>query len=87
MPRTAASTSGGKAAYRGLVGAPSTESPLLRVAPGKPDQSYLMHKLQGTHLSVGGSGDPMPKTDPPRLLEPAQLALFKSWIEAGAPNN
>ncbi len=76
---------GGKAAYRGLVDAPSTESKLLRVAPGRPDESYLMHKLKGTHLSVGGSGDPMPKTDPPRLLEAAQIEMFRKWIAQGAP--
>ena len=76
---------GGKAAYKSLVDAPSTESKLLRVAPGKPDESYLMHKLKGTHLSVGGSGDPMPKTDPPRLLEAAQIEMFRKWIAQGAP--
>lgn len=76
---------GGKAAYKGLVDAPSTESKLLRVAPGKPEESYLMHKLKGTHLSVGGSGDPMPKTDPPRLLEASQIEMFRKWIAQGAP--
>jgi len=73
--------------YASLVGAPSTESPLLRVTPGKPDNSYLWHKLNGTHVSVGGSGNAMPMSDPPRLLEPAQRALFKAWIEGGAANN
>lgn len=73
--------------HASLVGAASTESPLQRVAPGKPDSSYLWAKLNGTHVSVGGSGNAMPMSDPPRLLEPAQRALFKAWIEAGAPNN
>lgn len=73
--------------YAGLVGAASSESPLQRVAPGKPDASYLWHKLNGSHVSVGGSGNAMPMSDPPRLLEPAQRALFKAWILAGAVNN
>ncbi len=73
--------------YASLVGTTSTESPLPRVTPGQPDKSYLWHKLNGTHVSVGGSGNAMPMSDPPRLLEPAQRALFKAWIEAGAPNN
>lgn len=73
--------------HTSLVGTASTESPLPRVTPGQPDKSYLWHKLNGTHVSVGGSGNAMPMSDPPRLLEPAQRALFKAWIEAGAPNN
>ncbi|WP_273456272.1 c-type cytochrome domain-containing protein [Nevskia ramosa] len=73
--------------YASLVGTASTESPLMRVTPGQPDKSYLWHKLNGSHVSVGGSGNAMPMSDPPRLLEPAQRALFKAWIEAGAPNN
>lgn len=43
-------------ARRNLVGVPSTESKLMRVAPGKPDDSYLMHKLLGSQGSVGGNG-------------------------------
>ncbi|WP_428384439.1 hypothetical protein [Nevskia ramosa] len=73
--------------HASLVGTASTESPLMRVTPGQPDKSYLWHKLNGSHVSVGGSGNAMPMSDPPRLLEPAQRALFKAWIEAGAPNN
>lgn len=71
-------------AYKNLVGVPSTESPLKRIEPGKPDASYLLHKLEGTHVAAGGSGASMPIVDPPRLLEPAQRALFRAWVEAGA---
>jgi hypothetical protein len=71
-------------AYQNLVGTPSTESPLVRVAPGKPQDSYLMHKLEGTQVSVGGTGGTMPLIDPPRQLEPSQRALFRAWIEQGA---
>jgi mono/diheme cytochrome c family protein len=73
--------------YNNLVSAPSSESKLLRVVPGKPEDSYLMHKLQGTQLSVGGIGDAMPRTDPPRRLDPAQLELIRNWILQGAPKD
>jgi hypothetical protein len=73
------------ASYKNLVGVPSTESPLQRIAPGNPDQSYLFHKINGTHVSVGGSGASMPITDPPRLLEESQRAMIRAWIELGAP--
>src|SRR5213078_2755017 len=33
------------ASYLGLVGVASNQSPLLRVLPGRPSQSYLWHKL------------------------------------------
>jgi len=75
------------ASHAALVGAPSSESALARVKAGEPEASYLWHKLNGSHVAVGGSGNAMPMSDPPRLLEPAQRALFKAWIEAGAPNN
>jgi hypothetical protein len=73
--------------YASLVSAASTESPLPRVAPGQPADSYLMHKLEGTQLSVGGNGERMPRTDPPRPLDPAQISLFRTWILEGAKNN
>lgn len=73
--------------YANLVGAPSTESPLPRVTAGDPSKSYLMHKLQGTQASVGGNGDRMPRIDPPRPMDPAQLELVKTWILEGARNN
>lgn len=61
---------------------PSTESPLLRVLPGKPSASYLWHKLQGTQESVGGSGVQMPKEG---SLTPEQVDAIRSWIVEGAP--
>lgn len=65
----------------------STQAPMPRVSPGDTAKSYLIHKLRGTQLEAGGSGNRMPMTDPPRPLEPAQLDLFVRWIETGAPNN
>jgi len=76
-----------KEAYRNLVGTKSTESELMRVAPGDPEKSYLMHKLRGTQLSVGGSGASMPRVDSSQLMDAAQLKLIEKWILAGAPNN
>ncbi|MGQ0699615.1 MAG: hypothetical protein ACT4PZ_15405 [Panacagrimonas sp.] len=77
---------GRRDAYASLM-APSTEAPMARVTPGDAAKSYLIHKLKDTQLSVGGSGNRMPMTDPPRPLEPAQLELFVRWVESGAPNN
>ena len=77
---------GRRDSYASLM-APSTEAPLQRIAPGDPGKSYLTHKLDGTHLSVGGNGNAMPMSDPPRLLEPSQRLLFETWIGEGAQNN
>ena len=70
--------------YKNLVGTPSTESKLVRIAPGKPDDSYLLHKIEGTQLKAGGSGSSMPIVDPPKLLDPSQRALIRAWVEQGA---
>jgi len=73
-------------AYGSLVGPSSTEAPCTSyklVAPGQPDQSYLIFKLQGS--GACSSGSRMPKAMP--ALAPAQLQLFRDWIANGAPNN
>jgi hypothetical protein len=65
-----------------LVGVPSVQVPsLMRVAPGDAESSYLLHKLRGTHVSVGGSGNAMP---PYLVLADTELAQFSAWIDAGA---
>jgi hypothetical protein len=74
-----------RAAYANLVGVPSVESKLLRVKPGAPDESYLMRKLDGTHLDAGGSGARMPFGAAP--LDAATLAKIRAWIAIGAPEN
>ena len=61
---------------------PSTESPLLRILPGRPSGSYLWHKLQGTQESVGGSGETMPKEG---ALPDGGLDQIRAWILEGAP--
>ncbi|MDF2692742.1 MAG: hypothetical protein K0S65_1125 [Labilithrix sp.] len=44
----------------------ATQVPALkRIAPGNKEQSYLFHKIRGTHASVGGSGVRMPRNATP----------------------
>lgn len=70
-------------AYANLVGQPSVQVPSMAlVQPGEPDQSYLWHKLNGTHLDVGGEGDPMPAIGTP--LDDDTLARIEAWIVDGA---
>jgi hypothetical protein len=70
-------------AYRNTVGVPSSELPSMpRVAPGNLNNSYLWHKVNGTQLEVGGTGDIMPSNIP---LFPNELILIERWIVAGAP--
>jgi anaerobic magnesium-protoporphyrin IX monomethyl ester cyclase len=68
-----------------IVDVPSTEVPRLdRIEPGAADSSYLIAKLRGTQLAVGGSGERMPKGGAPA----AQLQTdLERWTEDGAPGN
>ncbi|MBX2801696.1 MAG: hypothetical protein KTR31_28720 [Myxococcales bacterium] len=71
-------------AYDLLVGVPSEQVPTMaRVEPGDLDNSYLLHKLQGTHRSVGGKGDRMPSARPE--LTEVEMGNLVRWIEQGAP--
>lgn len=54
-----------------------------RVTPGDLDQSYLWHKLNGTHEEVGGTGSAMP-TVYGEPLTAAELDTFRAWILGGA---
>jgi uncharacterized protein (TIGR03118 family) len=70
-------------AFTSLVGVASVEQPtVLRVAPGNPDNSYLVRKLEGT---AGISGQRMPFGGP--YLDQATIDKVKSWITAGALDN
>jgi len=73
------------AAYQTLVGVKSIESPLLRVKPGDPDKSYIVRKVEGTHLEAGGMGLRMPMDG--SYLQPEEIKLIRDWIRAGAPKN
>lgn len=70
-------------AVESLVGVPSQEAPdILRVKAGDPDASYLVMKIEGTHLDHGGSGVQMPFGAPP--LSDRQIADIRQWIAEGA---
>lgn len=65
--------------FSNLVGIPSSEaSSILRVAPGDPDNSYLVQKIQGT----ASSGQQMPLGGPP--LPQATIDVVRQWIADGA---
>ena len=72
-------------AYANIVNVPSNESGLLRVKPSEPDSSYLVHKIQGTQGSVGGSGGRMPLGS--AALSQTQIDAIRQWITDGAQNN
>jgi hypothetical protein len=74
-----------KAARASLVDRQSTESDYLLVRPGAPEESYLIMKLEGTHLAHGGSGARMPFGSPP--LKPADIDRIRRWIAEGAADN
>jgi hypothetical protein len=66
--------------YGLLVSMPSVERPgLLRVAPGNPDASYLIQKLEG-RAAVGAR---MPLGGP--YLDAATIGVIRQWIANGAP--
>ena len=63
-----------------LIRVSSTQASLLLVEPGDPQASYLWHKLNGTHLSVGGEGETMPYAA--KKLPNAQLEELREAITA-----
>jgi len=68
--------------YALLVNVPSRQRPdLMLVAPGDPERSYLIHKLEGR---AGIVGLQMPRNGPPYLTA-GQIQVIKRWIEVGAP--
>jgi hypothetical protein len=73
-------------AYANIVNVAAVEVPtLMRVRPSLPDSSYLVHKIQGTQASVGGTGGQMPLSG--CCLTADQIATIRSWVEDGALNN
>ncbi len=73
----------GDAAIGFLVGKPSEGAPAtMRVEPGAPDKSYLVMKLEGTHIDHGGSGARMPFGGFP--LGDGDMAKIRAWISQGA---
>ena len=69
-------------AYQNLVQQPSMQlQTMALVEPFALNESYLWHKVSGTHLEVGGTGEIMPSTLP---LDAEQLAVIERWIAGGA---
>ncbi len=61
---------------------------MRRVRPFRPDSSYLVHKIQGTQASVGGSGVRMPEgCSGGSCLPNATIDIIRNWILQGALNN
>ncbi len=54
----------------------------LRVAPGAPDSSYLINKLENRGLSF--ATDPMPRNG---TLTEEEIDMIRQWIEDGALDN
>ncbi len=70
-------------AYVNLYNRTATENKAYkRVLPGNADSSLIYLKIS---MATPPSGARMPRNGTP--LPDAQIALFKSWINAGAKNN
>jgi hypothetical protein len=69
--------------YSQLVNASSSGKPgAIRVVPGNPDTSYLIHKLES---QFGIVGQRMPLNGP--YLTTGQISIIRHWILEGAQNN
>jgi hypothetical protein len=72
--------------YDAIVGVASDELPSMqRIRASQPDQSYLIHKLQNTHRTVGGSGERMPLGQ--AALPQSSIDRIRTWVTNGAPRN
>lgn len=64
-----------------VVSAPAKQAPhLFRISPGYPAESYLVHKIRGTHIGVGGEGQAMPAGG--FELRSEARATLERWIAA-----
>jgi uncharacterized protein (TIGR03118 family) len=69
--------------FSNVVGVASLEQPgLMRVKAGDPDNSYLIHKVEGAADITGAQ---MPFGGPP--LSQDTIDQIRAWIAAGALNN
>ena len=67
--------------YQSMVGRTAVEVKMPVVLAGNPQQSYLYHKIAGTHLGVGGKGARMPLGG---QLDVNSIQKICSWIAIGA---
>jgi len=68
--------------WASLVNVKSTQSEMLLVVPGEPEQSYLSLKLLGKQLEAGGQGEPMPFQQ--GMLSEPEIEAIRAWISQGA---
>jgi hypothetical protein len=72
--------------YGALVSVPEvtgTCTQMLRVKPGDPDSSALLRRMVGETCGLR-----MPPNDRTYFDEvPGEVALVRTWIQNGAPNN
>ncbi len=72
--------SSANASFSSLVNIASIQEPtILRVAVADADNSYLIHKLEGT----SAQGSRMPQGGP--FLDQAMIDVVRLWIDTGAP--
>jgi hypothetical protein len=81
-PNSLYSFSDAKSMVTAWVDAGSVQSPLKRVVPGKPNESYVLYKVYGQQLAAHGLGEQMPQGGP--YLSDAQLCAITNWVAAGA---
>lgn len=75
---------GSPEAHSQWVNVPAIGKPgAIRVIPGDPENSYVIHKIEGR---PGIFGLRMPRSGPPYLTD-GQIRVIKRWIELGALNN
>ena len=68
--------------FSSLVNVKSSQTTMTLVVPGNPNDSYLIHKLEGR---AGIVGERMPKGGP--FLTTDEVATITDWITAGALDN
>jgi hypothetical protein len=79
-------------AYETMLEGDPLQSLLPYITPDSLDDSYLWHKINGTHGPPIGSGLQMPSIDTsvmpaedPGPLAAGDIELFRNWILSGAP--
>ena len=80
-PRQGMDLSAGRS-YGLIVGVKAVESTRLRIAPGSPDDSYMVSKVKGDATI---SGSRMPLGGPYLSADKEQLLV--DWVRRGAPND
>jgi hypothetical protein len=70
--------------YQAIVGVASRfKAGATLVVPGDPDNSYIIHKLEGAADILGSR---MPRGTGP-FLTAGQMQIIRRWIELGAKND